>query len=94
MHDLHEAKLEVVQLGEGVGEEDLLIHDERDRGLAFLLAQMSHPDFPEAMGVLYRDPEHEPYEALMAQQVEDARQTQGVPDLAALLHEGDTWMVD
>ena len=49
--------LEVVTLGNGVTEADLVVHDRYNRGLAFLLARMSHPDFPEARGILFQDPQ-------------------------------------
>jgi 2-oxoglutarate ferredoxin oxidoreductase subunit beta len=89
-------KLEVVTLGGDNGrrvtEDDLLVHDEHDQGLAFLLAQMSHPEFPEALGVIYRDPGREPYDAVVHQQMRDAAE-RNEADLSALLHEGDTWQV-
>ncbi len=89
-------KLEVVTLGGDNGRrvtvDDLLVHDEHDQGLAFLLAQMSHPEFPEALGVIYRDPGREPYDAVVHQQMRDAAE-RNEADLSALLHEGDTWQV-
>jgi len=89
-----EARLEVVELGGSVTEADLLVHDEHDRGFAFLLAQMSYPDFPEAVGILYRDAGRAPYDALVHSQLHDAESKQGAGDLEALLHEGDTWTVE
>ncbi|MHC5112938.1 MAG: 2-oxoacid:ferredoxin oxidoreductase subunit beta [Planctomycetota bacterium] len=93
LHDMHDAKLEVVELGNGVSEDDLLIHDEHDRGLAFLLAQMRYPDFPEPRGVLFRDGTREPYECLVRDQVRESMEQHGEPDLQALIREGDTWVV-
>ena len=85
----------MVTLGEdGVTEDDLLVHDEQDRGLAFLLAEMSYPDFPEAVGVIYRGPGREPYERLVWDQEREAVEKRGKGDLDALLHEGDTWVVE
>ena len=45
---------EVVQLGNGVTEEDLLVHDEKaeDPYLAFMLSRMFYPEFPVPVGVL------------------------------------------
>ena len=40
--------LEVVQLGNGVSESDLIVHDETDTALAFLLSLMTPPQFPHA----------------------------------------------
>src|SRR6185436_8553049 len=47
--------LEVVTLGNGVSEADLIVHDERhpNPAYAFLLSRMdAAPDFPTPMGVL------------------------------------------
>jgi len=93
LHDLHDVKLEVVTLGNGVSEEDLVVHDEQDRGLAFLLAQMTGPEFPEALGVIYRNPHRESYDALVHGQMTAALEN-GPGDLRHLLHEGDTWVVE
>ena len=49
--------LEVVTPGEdGVTDADVLVHDETNRALATMLAAMEPPEFPMALGVLYRDP--------------------------------------
>ena len=48
---------EVVNVGEGgVPESELLVHDETNLTLANLLVHMPHPEFPMAMGVIYRQP--------------------------------------
>ncbi len=87
-------RLEVVQLGNGVTEDDLLVHDETDRGLAFLLSQLAHPEFPEPLGVIYASTEHDTYDRVVHEQVRQAIHTHGKGDLHALLHEGDTWVVE
>jgi 2-oxoglutarate ferredoxin oxidoreductase subunit beta len=48
--------LEVVTLGEGVSQSDLLVHDQTNRPLAMMLADLQPPAFPMALGVLYDDP--------------------------------------
>lgn len=49
--------LEVVAVGEGgVDVKDVLVHNEQNKGLATLLVEMNQPEFPMAMGVIYRDP--------------------------------------
>ena len=93
MGDRHSARLEVVTLGDGISEDDLLIHDETDQGLAFLLANMTHPEFPEAIGVIYRNEDRRPYDELVHAQVAAAIESNGAGDLAALLDEGDVWTV-
>jgi 2-oxoglutarate ferredoxin oxidoreductase subunit beta len=86
---------EVVQLGNGVTESDLLVHDEtrQDPALAFILSRLHWPDYPEPLGV-FRDIERPTYDALMEEQIAEARQKMGEGDLAALLAEGDTWTVE
>ena len=85
---------EVVTLGNGVTEDDLLFHDEKmdDSSLAFLLSRMQVPAFPEPLGIFRRV--HRPtYENLMKQQIEDARSKNGAADMAALLEGADSWDV-
>jgi len=87
------ARLEAVSLDREFTENDLLIHDEKDRGLAFLLSQLTHPEFPEPMGIIYRDPSREPYDRLVKKQIEEEVQSQGAGDVRDLIHEGETWTV-
>ncbi len=86
---------EVVQLGNGVKESDLLVHDEANPNpaVAYILARMQYPEFPVPMGVL-RAVERPTYDDLLRQQIEDAISRDGEGDLEALLAEGDTWTVD
>ncbi len=84
---------EVVQLGNGLSADDLLVHDEHDQTLAFLLSRMTPPSFPTPLGILYST-ERQTIEALMARQIEDAVAKQGQGDIDALLHRGDVWTVD
>ena len=57
---------EVVELGKGISEDDLLFHDEKAprTDLAYLLSRMRHPDFPEPIGV-FRDVDRPTYDELM-----------------------------
>ncbi len=82
----------MVELGNGISEDDLLFHDERDEKLAFLLSRMSHPEFPEPMGVYY-SVEDECYEDLLTLQVEQAIQQRGEGTLETLLNAGETYTV-
>ncbi len=86
---------EVVQIGNDVKETDLLVHDETrtDPALAFILSRLHWPDYPEPLGV-FRDIERPTYDALMEEQITEAREKLGEGDLAALLAEGDTWTVE
>jgi 2-oxoglutarate ferredoxin oxidoreductase subunit beta len=82
--------LEIVTLGEdGVTEEDMVVHDETNPSLAWMLT-----DLPEvvALGVLYRQP-GPVYGDSVEVQRELAEKRFGEPDLHALLRQGHTWTV-
>src|SRR5712691_10875909 len=87
-------RVEVVELGGDVKEDDLLFHDERtpEPALAFLLSRLRHPEFPEPMGV-FRAVERPTYDGSVNQQVEETRKKLGDGDLEKLLNSGDTWYV-
>lgn len=91
---LNGEKPEVVEVGNGVAVDDLLIHDERatEPTLAFLLSRMRQPEFPEPMGVL-RAIQHPTYDELVDQQVEKVIEKNGPGSLDALFNEGDIWEV-
>jgi 2-oxoglutarate ferredoxin oxidoreductase subunit beta len=87
--------LEVVELGAGASESDLIVHDERNPNpaYAFLLSRMDQtPGFPTPIGVL-RAVEEPRYESQVAEQVGAVIAKKGRGDLAALLRAGDTWLV-
>jgi 2-oxoglutarate ferredoxin oxidoreductase subunit beta len=87
--------LEVVTLGNGVTEKDLLVHDEQNPNpaYAFLLSQMELQDgFPTPIGVL-RAIQAPRYEDLVASQIQTVTAKRGRGDLGALLLAGDTWTV-
>jgi 2-oxoglutarate ferredoxin oxidoreductase subunit beta len=92
---LNGLQLEIVPLGSGIAEDDLLFHDERasNATLAFLLAQMRHPEFPEPIGV-FRNVERPIYEDLVEAHLKKAEAKEGRGDLASLFHSGDTWTVN
>ena len=88
-----ELALDVVTIGEnGVTEDDLLRHDETNHTMASLLAHMTPPTHPVALGVLYCDPAPT-YEALVHDQVAAAKGKSKASDLNALLRRGHTWTV-
>ena len=86
---------EVVQLGDGVTEADLLVHDEAapDPYLAFMLSRMWWPDFPVPVGV-FRDVSRPTHDELLMAQIDKAIAQRGEGDLAALLRSGDAWTVE
>jgi 2-oxoglutarate ferredoxin oxidoreductase subunit beta len=83
-------QLEVVSLGGGVTDADVLVHDETNVTLARLLAAMEPPDFPVAIGVLYNNPGPEYVENVRVQ-VDRAQAKAGSADINALLRSGYTW---
>ena len=86
---------EVLKLGNGVTEDDLLIHDEtrEDPAIASILARMEYPQYAVPLGV-FRAVQRPTYEGLMEEQIKSAVSASGEGDLAALLAEGDTWIVE
>ncbi|HEX3593686.1 MAG TPA: 2-oxoacid:ferredoxin oxidoreductase subunit beta [Polyangiaceae bacterium] len=91
--DARTLTLEVVTLGEnGVTEQDILVHDEKNATIATMLARMPVPQFPVAMGVLYAV-ERPSYESTLVQQEKRARDRLGAGSLEKLLHSGETWQV-
>lgn len=85
---------EVVELGKGITEDDLLFHDERapEPSLAYLLSRMRYPDFPEPIGVL-RAVDRPKYDDELHKQIEMAIEAKGEGDLATLFDSGETWTV-
>ena len=85
---------EIVELGKGIKEDDLLFHDEKapEPSLAYLLSRMRQPDFPEPIGV-FRAIDAPKYDELLNQQVQQARSDRGDGDLNTLFTTGDTWEI-
>jgi 2-oxoglutarate ferredoxin oxidoreductase subunit beta len=88
--------LEVVHLGDEIGESHLIVHDVHhpQAYYAFQLAHMEHrKGFPTPIGV-FRAWENVPrYEDLINDQIADAKARRGSGDLGKLLNAGDTWTV-
>jgi 2-oxoglutarate ferredoxin oxidoreductase subunit beta len=84
---------EVVTLGDGVTEADLIVHDEHDPTLAYFLSRMSPPEFPTPLGI-FLAVERQTYDAGVNAQLAAARPKTGVADLDALFNRGDTWTVE
>lgn len=86
---------EVVTLGDGITEDDLLFHDEQapEPSLAYLLSRLRNEDgFPEPIGV-FRCVDQAKYDEELNRQIELARETKGPGDLDKLFREGNTWEV-
>jgi 2-oxoglutarate ferredoxin oxidoreductase subunit beta len=92
---LHGLDPEIVTLGNGMTQDDLLIHDEaaEEPSLAYLLSRMVYPRFPECVGV-FRCVQRPTYEDLVHQQIEDARRSKGPGKLEELFASEDVWTVE
>ena len=90
--------LEVVELGNGVSESDLLVYDKTSPtpGMALMVAARGcgGDEFPVPTG-MFRQVERPSYEASMDAQIVAAQaRTDGQrPSLESLLNQGDTWTV-
>jgi 2-oxoglutarate ferredoxin oxidoreductase subunit beta len=83
--------LEAVTIGEdGVGEDDIAVHDQTNRALAAMLAALQPPAMPVALGVIYAEPAMPLDAAISAELPAAAAITE---QLNALLRRGDTWVV-
>jgi 2-oxoglutarate ferredoxin oxidoreductase subunit beta len=92
---LHGLNPEVVELGNGIAKDDLLVHDEKadEPSLAYLLSRMVYPDFPECIGV-FRCVERPTYESVLNKQIEDVIATRGAGKLEDLFASDETWIVE
>jgi 2-oxoglutarate ferredoxin oxidoreductase subunit beta len=89
-----QGRARVVDVAE-VGEEAILVHDERrdTSTLAFMLSRLARGPFePTPIGV-FRAVERPDYGSLVNHQVLEARERQGPGELAELLASGTTWDV-
>jgi 2-oxoglutarate/2-oxoacid ferredoxin oxidoreductase subunit beta len=88
-----DGKLALVDVAE-VGEERILVHDEHDAGLAFMLSRLAaSPDEPTPVGV-FRAVDRPEYAGQTDRQLALAQEQKGAGELEALLHSGATWTVD
>lgn len=85
---------EVVDLDGSFAVDDLLFHDERNPSpaLAFLLARLRHPEFPEPVGV-FRAIERPVFNEQVRDQINAAVAQRGPGNLQDLLAAGDSWTV-
>jgi len=92
---LQGTRLEVIDFADGHTEDDCLVWDERldNPGMAFLLAQMTPPDFPTPIGV-FRSVEQPAYEDQIVAQIEHEVEAKGSGTLEDLIYSGETWTVD
>ncbi len=73
---------------------DLLVYNENDLTLAFIVANMIHnPALPRAMGV-FVEINRPAYEELLENQIARARSKKGQGDLQKLLDGDETWVIE
>lgn len=73
--------------------DDLLVHDETSKELAFILAHMTdNPGFPAPVGVFLAI-NRSTYEDEMREQIQHAIEKGGKGDLDALFNSGNTWEI-
>ena len=73
---------------------DLLVHDEKSRELAFILSELTeYPGYPTPIGV-FLNIERSTYETEMADQINTAIKKQGKGELEKLLFTGNTWEIN
>ncbi len=88
----------VVEIGNGVGVDDLWLHDEKNFYKAQILSRMFDDPrieghFPRPFGVFYQT-ERACYEDMMTMQIEEAIATRGKGDLDKLLKGRETWTIN
>ena len=84
---------EVVELGGEYNVDDILVHDEGDAYLAFMLSRLSWPDFPVPVGVV-RNVRRPTHDEMLTTQLEEALASKGPGNLQDLLNGSDTWVVE
>ncbi len=84
---------EVVRLGGGVTEQDLLVHDEQGPlGYTAMLAALEPPEFPVPVGILRRVTVPT-FDSGMRRQIDEITAARGRGDLARALASGNTWTI-
>ena len=84
---------EVVQLGNGITEADLLVHDVAGPvAYATMLSQLEPPHFPMPIGV-FRSVDAPRFDAAVHEQIAQVVAKKGKGDLKKLLYSGDVWEV-
>tara|TARA_X000001036_G_scaffold440096_1_gene494396 strand:+ start:9008 stop:10027 length:1020 start_codon:yes stop_codon:yes gene_type:complete len=84
---------EVVSINDNVSTDDLLIHDEKNRNLASILANFTENEsLPTPIGVFYSE-EKPRYEELLEEQLKESIKNMGNGDLNKLIAGSDSWKV-
>ncbi|MDE3057250.1 MAG: 2-oxoacid:ferredoxin oxidoreductase subunit beta [Bacteroidota bacterium] len=72
---------------------DLIVHNEKDSTLAFILANMTYQEnLPRPIGI-FQSLERPTYDAMMTQQIESSIEKRGKGTMEKLLNAGETWTI-
>ena len=82
----------IIEIDNGTNSiDDVLVHNENDTTLAFILANMTyHDELPRPMGV-FQNIEKTPYEVRVEEQIQDEINSKGEGDLMSLLYGDNPW---
>jgi len=86
---------EVVSLKDGkFSVNDLLVHNEQDTTLSFILSDMTYkPNLPRPVGIFLSE-DRACYEDEMMKQISSATEKRGSGDMKKLLNSGETWVIN
>jgi 2-oxoglutarate ferredoxin oxidoreductase subunit beta len=86
-------KLQVATIGEeGIEEKDLVVHDETNGSLSYMLSRLGPPDMPTPMGV-FRRVSLPTLGQRIYDQIHQAQKKLGTGDLNKLIYSSDKWEV-
>lgn len=89
-------RMEVVRIGEnGISEKDILVHDAHcsNPTIHFMLARLTRPEYPVAMGVI-RSFDCTVYESLLNEQIEYAKANSKIKNMDDLLNSGNVFEIE
>ena len=87
------SNFKTVELGKDYSQDDLLVHNVKDKNLGILISEMTYNDkLPVPLGVFYKE-DKPTYEEMMIKQINDAVKSKGIPDLQSLINGFETWEV-
>tara|TARA_B110000116_G_C16690230_1_gene514845 strand:+ start:6 stop:830 length:825 start_codon:yes stop_codon:yes gene_type:complete len=85
--------LKSIELGKDFNVDDVLVHNVKDKNLAFLLSEMTYNDqLPVPIGILYEE-KKPTYEEMMVNQIKESIKLKGKQDLQSLVDGLETWQV-
>ena len=90
---MEDYELKKVKLADGYSEDQLVVHDPTNKGLAHLLSNMEYPDCPVPIGVMKVVEAVHSYDEDFHNQINEQVQEKGKGSIKDLLHSGETWEV-